>query len=82
MKLRIRGGLDKASDRTEIFADAKKGGPCMVEIVLSNGTTFQIMERHKGVLELRSTVKGKAHTTELLIIPRSSNLADVESRPL
>ena len=82
MKLQIRGDLDRASDRTEIFSDAKDGGPGMVEIVMSDGATFQIMERHRGILELRSVKKGKWHTTELLIIPRSSNLADVESRKL
>lgn len=83
MKLRIRSDTDtsKASDRTEIFSDAKDG-PGMVEIVMSDGATFQIMERHKGILGLRSVKKGKWHTTELLIIPRSSNLADVESRKL
>lgn len=81
MKLKIRSDTSKASDRTEIFSDVKDG-PGMVEIVLSDGATFQIMERHRGILELRSVRKGKWHTTELLIIPRSSNLADVESRKL
>lgn len=81
MKLKIRSDTSVASDRETIFSDTKDG-PCMIEIVLSDGATFQIMERRKGILELRAVKKGKAHTTELVIIPRSSNLADVESRRL
>lgn len=79
MKLTIRSA-DQALEESVIHEDP--GYPTAVQIELSDGQVFQLLERYPGRLHLYAVKNSQRSSVSLVIIPRSSNLAEIRADPL